>query len=412
MLATLMVALAFAFAAAADATHAAQGTEPTPPWNERPLQLIATMADSPLKTQLAACAGNPMRRTRFSIGHRGAPLHYPEHTLESYRAAAAMGAGVIECDVTFTKDKQLVCRHAQNDLHTSTDILLTPLAARCSVPFRPAKTDHEGNMLEPATAECRTSDITLAEFRTLHGKRDGFDPRATTVQQYTRDARDSPRRDDPFPTRGTLMTHAESIALFKQLGVDMTPELKSPVVTMPYDGLTQTALAQRMIDEYRAAGVKPDRVWPQSFSLDDVLYWLDKEPDFARQAVYLEDAETVRDLPDALALRTLKAQGVRLWAAPLFALLSLDGRGSIVPSQAALDARAAGLELIAWTLERSGALGAGSNGWYYQSVDGAIRGEGDVFHVLDVLANKAKVRAVFSDWPATTTYFSNCVRLD
>ncbi len=158
--------------------------------------------------------------------------------------------------------------------------------------------------------------------------------------------------------------------------------------------------------------MKPDRVWPQSFSLDDVLYWLDKEPEFARQAVYLEDAETVRDLPDALALRTLKAQGVRLWAAPLFALLSLDGRGSIVPSQAALDARAAGLELIAWTLERSGPLGAGSNGWYYQSVDTAIGGEGDVFHVLDVLANKAKVRAVFSDWPATTTYFANCVGLD
>ncbi len=92
-----------------------------------------------------------------------------------------MGAGVIECDVTFTKDKQLVCRHAQNDLHTSTDILLTPLAARCSVPFRPAKIDDDGNMLEPATAECRTSDITLAEFRTLRGKRDGFDPRATSV---------------------------------------------------------------------------------------------------------------------------------------------------------------------------------------------------------------------------------------
>ena len=412
MLATLMVALAFARAAAADATHAAHGTDPTPPWDQRPLQLIATMADSPLKTQLAACAGKPLRRSRFSIGHRGAALHYPEHTLESYRAAAAMGAGVIECDVTFTKDKQLVCRHAQNDLHTSTDILLTPLAARCSVPFRPAKIDDDGNTLEPATAECRTSDITLAEFRTLRGKRDGFDPRATTVQQYTRDTPVSPGGDDPFPTRGTLMTHAESIALFKQLGVDMTPELKSPAVTMPYDGMTQQAFAQRMIDQYRAAGVKPDRVWPQSFSLDDVLYWLDKEPEFARQAVYLEDAETVRDLPDALALRALKAQGVRLWAAPLFALLSLDGRGSIVPSQAALDARAAGLELIAWTLERSGPLGAGSNGWYYQSVDTAIRGEGDVFHVLDVLANKAKVRAVFSDWPATTTYFANCVGLD
>ena len=34
-----------------------------------------------------------------------------------------MGAGIVECDVTFTKDKQLVCRHAQNDLHTTTNIL-------------------------------------------------------------------------------------------------------------------------------------------------------------------------------------------------------------------------------------------------------------------------------------------------
>jgi len=28
----------------------------------------------------------------------------------------AMGAGVIECDVAFTSDRQLVCRHAQDDL--------------------------------------------------------------------------------------------------------------------------------------------------------------------------------------------------------------------------------------------------------------------------------------------------------
>ncbi len=35
-----------------------------------------------------------------------------------------MGAGIVECDVTFTKDHQLVCRHAQNDLHTTTNILV------------------------------------------------------------------------------------------------------------------------------------------------------------------------------------------------------------------------------------------------------------------------------------------------
>jgi hypothetical protein len=96
----------------------------------RPVALVAGLDDGPLKRELAACTDDPVRRTSFSLGHRGAPLHYPEHTRESYVAAAAMGAGVIECDVTFTRDKQLVCRHAQDDLHTTTDILLTPLAAR------------------------------------------------------------------------------------------------------------------------------------------------------------------------------------------------------------------------------------------------------------------------------------------
>jgi hypothetical protein len=36
-------------------------------------------------------------------------MQYPEHTIESYKAAALMGAGIIECDVTFTKDLELIC---------------------------------------------------------------------------------------------------------------------------------------------------------------------------------------------------------------------------------------------------------------------------------------------------------------
>jgi glycerophosphoryl diester phosphodiesterase len=40
-----------------------------------------------------------------------------------------MGASVIECDVTFTKDAELVCRHAQCDLHTTTNIVAPPMPA-------------------------------------------------------------------------------------------------------------------------------------------------------------------------------------------------------------------------------------------------------------------------------------------
>jgi glycerophosphoryl diester phosphodiesterase len=401
-------AVPFITALASLAVDAADVVAPSP--DARPVALVAGLADGPLRRELAACIDAPVRRTSFSLGHRGAPLHYPEHTRESYVAAAAMGAGVIECDVTFTRDKQFVCRHAQDDLHTTTDILLTPLAARCVQPFRPAQFDAQGGLLTPATAECRTSDVTLAEFRTLRGKRDGFDPRARTADEYVWGGKAA--ADVLGPSTGTLMSHADSIALFRQLGVQMVPELKQPVVAMPYDGMSQQQFAQRLIDDYKAAGVPPHAVWPQSFNLPDIVYWIAREPDFGRQAVYLEDAESAGQLPDAAEFKRLRAQGVRTWAPPLFALLELDERGHIVPSQSALDARAAGLELVTWSLERSGPLGVGQNGWYYQTIDSALRGDSDVLVVLDVLARQAGVRAVFSDWPATTTFYANCTGRD
>ena len=396
--------------AAGGSLAASAGDVVAPRPDPRPVALVAGLEDGPLKRELAACTDDPVRRTSFSLGHRGAPLHYPEHTRESYVAAAAMGAGVIECDVTFTRDKQLVCRHAQDDLHTTTDILLTTLAERCKEPFRPAQFDAQGALLAPAAALCRTSDITLAEFRTLRGKRDGFDPRARTVEEYVWGGKAA--FDALGPSTGTLLSHADSITLFRQLGVQMVPELKQPVVTMPYDGMSQQQFAQRLIDDYKTAGVPPSAVWPQSFNLADILYWIERDPEFGGQAVYLEDAESASQLPDAAEFKRLHAQGVRIWAPPLFALLALDDHGAIVPSQSARDARAAGLELVAWSLERSGPLGAGRNGWYYQTVDTALHSDSDVLKVLDVLARQAHVRAVFSDWPATTTFYANCTGLD
>jgi len=73
-----------------------------------------------------------------------------------------MGAGILECDVSFTGDRGLVCRHSLCDLHTTTDILLRPaLAKKCTVPFTPA------NGTAPANALCCTSDITMAECESL-----------------------------------------------------------------------------------------------------------------------------------------------------------------------------------------------------------------------------------------------------
>jgi len=377
----------------------------------RPFFLLGEMRDGPLRAELSTCADGPFRRSDFSIGHRGAPLQFPEHTRESYEAAARMGAGILECDVTFTLDLQLVCRHAQDDLHRTTNILLTPLAAKCIVPFRPAVLDAAGNLLEPARAECRTSDLTLAEFKSLRGRIDGFNARARTPAESM--AGTVEWRTDLYagPTSGTLLSHAESIELFKRLGVKMTPELKPPVVSMPFEGLSRRAYAQQLIDEYESAGVPPEHVWPQSFDIEDVLYWIRHEPAFGRQAVFLDDARHPGELPAAQELARYKSQGINVWAPPLFALLKLDDNNRIVPSDAARAARAAGLEIITWTVERSGLLADGGGGFYYQTVGAAIEREGDVLEVLDVLARQVGVRGVFSDWPATVTYYANCTGL-
>ncbi len=248
---TFMAALAATFiAGVADVrADAASGAQLGP----RPFFLVDQLKDGALKETLAKCADGPFVRKDFSIGHRGASMQFPEHTKESYEAAAVMGAGILECDVTFTKDKELVCRHSQCDLHTTTNILAVPeLAAKCAAPFTPA----DPAAGKKASAECCTSDITLAEFKTLKGKMDAADKDATTVEAYLGGTADW--RTDLYVNPGTLMTHAESIALFDKLGVKFTPELKSASVDMPYDGdFTQAAYAQKMIDEYKAAGIGP-----------------------------------------------------------------------------------------------------------------------------------------------------------
>ena len=184
----LTASMALAQSPSAAHRHGAHGSAERPSHVQlgpRPFFLVDDMADGPLKRDLQRCAKRGDFTPRdFSIGHRGAAMQFPEHTLESYTAAARMGAGILECDVTFTKDKALVCRHAQNDLHTTTNILVTPLAAKCTQPFVPAVLDAEGNVVTPAKAECRTSDITLAEFKTLRGKMDAFNPAARTPEQY------------------------------------------------------------------------------------------------------------------------------------------------------------------------------------------------------------------------------------
>ncbi len=370
----------------------------------RPFFLVGDMDESALKKTLQSCVNNPVKKTNFSIGHRGAPLQFPEHTKESYEAAAKMGAGIVECDVTFTKDKQLVCRHSQCDLHTTTNILATPLASKCSQNFSP----FDPVSGKAASANCCTSDITLAEFKTLQGKMDAFNPKAISVDEYLKGTANW--RTDLYANRGTLLTHAESIQLFKKLGVKMTPELKSASVPMPFNGYTQSMYAQQMLDEYKAAGVKARDVWPQSFDIQDVRYWIKNEPEFGKQAVYLDDADTIVDVPTAADLQLYADEGFNIVAPPIWVLLALDNNNKIIPSEYARNAKKAGLKIITWSFERSGPLKYGG-GWYYQTINPAINNVGDMMDALHVLAKDVGVIGIFSDWPASVSYYASCMDL-
>ena len=211
------------------------------------------------------------------------------------------------------------------------------------------------------------------------------------------------------------MTHDESIALIKSLGAKFTPELKAPEVPMPFDGdYTQEKYATQMLQAYKTAGIPASDVFAQSFSLADILYWVKTEPAFAEQAVYLEDRYEKRGLDPAKpetwkpSMTELKAQGVKILGPPIYTMLALNADGKIVPSEYAKAAKAAGLDLIGWSLERDGPLNKGG-GFYHSTVKAAIDRDGDTLTVLDVLAKHVGVRAMFSDWPATTTFYASCM---
>lgn len=87
-------------------------------------------------------------------------------------------------------------------------------------------------------------------------------------------------------------------------------------------------------------------------------------------------------------------------------LVKNDG-GHIVASDYANAAKANGFKLISWSIERSGPL-ANGGGWYYGSIHELTKKDGDLLKYLDVLAQDVGIVGLFSDLPATVTYYANC----
>ncbi|KAK4561572.1 hypothetical protein LTR86_004251 [Recurvomyces mirabilis] len=385
----------------------------------RPYYIVQNMTAGPLRTKLESCYNNDFEVTGFTVGHRGGgTLQFPEETAQSEQAGARMGAGILECDVSFTGDRGLVCRHSLCDLHTTTNILLHPeLAKKCVVPFTPA------NATSPANAVCCTSDITIAEYGTLCGKQDAFNASATNVQDYQGTAPNW--RTELYDTCGKVLTLNEYIDLVESLnnGIsparNYTPELKTPpqpYVPMPFHGYTQEQYAQDFVDTFKNRSISFDRIWPQSFLFTDVEYWLKNDHEFGKQAIYLQEFDTPADLAAGFAnLSIARAAGVNIIGPSIPMLVTTGGpnNNTIVPSNYSQAILSHGFDIIAWTYERSGPLATvkARGEYYFNSIADIVSYDGQYYDLLDVLANQIKIKGLFTDWAASVTYFANCFGL-
>jgi glycerophosphoryl diester phosphodiesterase len=111
----------------------------------------------------------------------------------------------------------------------------------------------------------------------------------------------------------------------------------------------------------------------------------------------------------------VRNMGVNIIAPPIPVLVqSSINNKSIKPSKYAERARQADFDLISWTTERSGRIVEdvleGGNTFYYQTTLDALNNDGDILRTIDVLAQDVGVFGLFSDWPATTTFYANCLK--
>lgn len=138
------------------------------------------------------------------IAHRGASGYFPEHTLEGYRAAAAMGADYIEPDLVVTKDGHLVVRH-DSYLSTSTNVADKP-------EFLDRKRGHALFDRDDWWIE----DFTLEEIRTLRARQ----PFKGRSREY----------DDQFliPTFAEVAQLSKDLTLEHGRPVGVYPETKHP----------------------------------------------------------------------------------------------------------------------------------------------------------------------------------------
>lgn len=251
------------------------------------------------------------------IAHRGASGHRPEHTLEAYALAIAMGADFIEPDLVSTRDGVLVARH-ENEVGGTTDVAAKYPARRTT------------KVIDGASLTgWFTEDFTLEELRTLRAKER------------------LPHRSHAYDGQFAIPTIAEVLALAESAGrrrgrpVGVYPETKHPTyfrgIGLPLEGRLLEALRVHDLNRRDAP------VFIQSFEATNLRAL--RTQTRVRLVQLVSDPGQVT--PAALREIATYADGIGANTRLIVAALPGATATSVIR-----DAHAAGLFVHVWTLRR------------------------------------------------------------
>jgi glycerophosphoryl diester phosphodiesterase len=272
---------------------------------------------------VAGCAAARRGPTRIDsaeprplvIAHRGASGHRPEHTLEAYALAIAMGADFIEPDLVSTRDSVLVARH-ENEIGETTD-------AAEKFPERRATKIVDGRSVTGWFVE----DLSLAELRTLRAKeRLPFRSRAYDGRFVV-------------PTFDEVLALADSAGRRRGRAVGVYPETKHPT----YFRSVGLPLEDRLLAALRAHGrdTREAPVFIQSFEAANLRA--------LRSRTRVRLVQLVSDTSQ-VSPRALRDIATYADAVGVNSRLIVPAQPDLPPTTVIVDAHAAGLLVHVWTL--------------------------------------------------------------
>jgi len=321
--------------------------------------------------QPAAAAGTDMQ----IIAHRGASAERPEHTLAAYERAIDQGADFIEPDLVVTRDLVLISRH-ENELSDTTDV-----ASREEFESRRREKTIDGQRVAGWFAE----DFTLAEIRMLR------------VLERIPSIRPANARYNGLYQVATFdeivqLVRVKEAETGRRIG--LYPELKHPGFLLQEAGIDTVDLLAGALRRHGLDGAG-SRVIVQSFEIAP-LQRLRRMLD-VRLAQLIAHEGGPADEPGMRYAEMIAPSGLKAIARYADAIgvdvrLVLGAEGT--PTTLVADAKAAGLEVHAWTVRPENAFLPAA-----LKSPGGDAVHGNAAQLLEML-RKAGVDAVFTDAPA------------